>query len=99
MTTEARQGIFEQIEAERAYQDGKWGVAFDDANTLNDWTTYIVGYAYRGAAMENKDNKQAQRAALVKVAAIAVAALEAFDRNGEFAPRHYDPHANQAAAA
>lgn len=85
---EIRERIFNQIAKERAYQEGKWGSKFDDKNTLNDWLAYIAGY---GARASNIDvDKIVQRAAMVKVAALAVAALETFDRNGGFAPRHYD---------
>jgi hypothetical protein len=35
-------------------------------------------------------SKEEQRNNMLKVAALAVAALETFDRNDGFAPRHYD---------
>ncbi len=94
-----RDAIFVQIDVERGYQvsranDGKgWSMAFDDANTLNDWISYLGQYGARASAMQNRDNPAAQREGMLKVAAIAVAALEAFDRNNGFAPRHYDPKA------
>jgi len=91
MATDTRLKIFNEIEAERAYQDAKWGNTFDDKNTVNDWNQYIAGYGYRAASMENVGKPEEQRAAMVKVAALAVAALETFDRNNGFAPRHYDP--------
>ncbi len=81
--------VYEEIKAEREYQDKKWGIAFDDKNTLNDWITYINIYAAKAAAMGN--TKEEQRKQMVKVAALTVAALQSFDRNGGFAPRHYDP--------
>jgi hypothetical protein len=83
-----RDKIFKEIEGERLQQDGKWGTKFDDANTMNDWATYINQYASRAAKMGA--SKFEQRAALVKVAALAVASLETFDRNNGFRPRHYD---------
>lgn len=82
--------IFDQIVTERQYQDQKWGTSFDDKNTLNDWAAYINVYLSRALSMENVKKPDAQRVALVKVAALALAALETFDRNGGFAPRHYD---------
>lgn len=84
----SRQEIFAQIETERAYQDGKWGTQFDDANTINDWGTYIGIYVAKATAMGV--SKEEQRKQLLKVASLAVASLETFDRNNGFAPRHYD---------
>lgn len=80
--------ILDEIGEERAYQERKWGSKFDDKNTRNDWVTYIVMYASAGARMDKgvEDFKEA----MVKVAALAVAALQACERNGRFPPRHYD---------
>jgi len=83
-----RTEIFKQIEKEREYQDCKWGEEFDNKNTLNDWGAYIG--VYLGRATDMSASKEAQRSNMVKVAALSVAALEAFDRNGQFAPRHYE---------
>lgn len=80
--------VYDEIREERTYQDEKWGTEFDDKNTLNDWCTYIVMYLGKAAYMGSP--KEAQRSFFLKVAALAVAALEAFDRNNGFAPRHYD---------
>lgn len=81
--------ILEDIRSEREYQVGKWGNGFDDKNTANDWVTYITMYATAGARMDA--SPEDFRAAMVKVATLAVAALEAIDRNeGKTAPRHYD---------
>lgn len=70
--------IYEEIKAERDYQDKKWGTAFDDTNTTEQWVFYIVGYLgnlYR--------NRQPFRVVMLKVAALAVASIEAYDRKGE----------------
>jgi len=88
MSVTFRENIFEQINQERDYQDGKWGVGFDDKNTMNDWFTYIA--IYGGRACEMARTKEEQRKFLLKTATLAVAALEAFDRNDGMAPRHYD---------
>lgn len=80
--------VTEEIKAERAYQDGKWGTAFDDKNTVNDWGAYIGSYT--GNATNMNATPAQQRKALVKVASLAVAAIEAFDRNNGFPARHYD---------
>lgn len=83
-----REKIFGEISVEREYQDGKWGTEFDDKNTLNDWITYIGMYGSYAAKMGA--SKEDQRNNMLKVAALAIAALETFDRKGGFAPRHYD---------
>jgi hypothetical protein len=85
-----RAEIFAAIEAERAYQDEKWGTAFDDKNTANDFGSYLSQYAGDRVTKMGLTPEQ-QRAGLIKVAAIAVAAIETIDRNGALAPRHYDP--------
>lgn len=88
-----REEILRDIQVEQQYQDAKWGTAFDDKNTLNDWVAYIARYlgkvdapAY-GLGTLNLAEVQKQ---LVKVAALAVAAIETLHRNKGFAPRHYD---------
>jgi len=85
---ETREKIFKEINEEREYQNSRWGTEFDDKNTLNDWNMYIGMYG--GYAAEIGKSKEHQRKYMSKVAALAVAALETFDRNDGFAPRHYD---------
>jgi len=85
---EIREKIFKEIDEEREYQNSRWGTEFDDKNTLNDWNTYIG--IYGGYAAEMFRTKEEQRKYMLKVAALAVAALETFDKNDGFPPRHYD---------
>jgi len=80
--------ILQAIRDERTYQDAKWGKEFDARNTINDWVTYIHNYA-AGACVWPAD-KEAQKRSLVKVAALAVAAIQRCEENDGFAPRHYD---------
>lgn len=75
------------IRVEREYQNKRWGTEFDDNNTINDWVTYITRYAGQAAFAEVGQSQVTQ---LVKVAALAVAALEAYARNDGFPSRHYD---------
>ncbi len=89
--------IIKDIEAEREYASQYWNEDFDRNNTINDWVAYINIYLARAAKMRPTDwsesleeQKKRQREAMVKVANLAIAALEAFDRNEEFYPRHYD---------
>lgn len=84
--------VYSEIKAERDYQDQKWGHAFDDNNTVNDWMTYINIYGSKATTIGAP--KEEQRKQMMKVAAIAVAACEAYDRNNGFTPRHYDPKGN-----
>ena len=83
-----RDKIFKEIDKEREYQDNKWGDEFDSKNTLNDWVTYINIYLSNAAKMGI--SKEEQRKQFLKVATLGIAALEIFDRNDGFAPRHYD---------
>lgn len=92
------QTIHDELDVEREYQfskarEGKvpgeagWSHEFDDHNTLSDWVAYITDYAGRAA---NSSNFSESRKNLVKAATLACAALEAWDRNKGFPPRHFD---------
>lgn len=77
--------IIEEIVAERLYQDEKWGHEADDKkNTPNDWVAYIGHHASRwfkgGFLPYSEDTVEAFRTQMVKVAALAVAAIESIDR-------------------
>lgn len=56
---------------------------FDRGNSRNDWIAYINAYTGRAAekVFRNYREKQGFRENMVKEAAIAVAAIEAFDNN------------------
>lgn len=80
--------IYDELREEREYQDKKWGHAFDDKNTINDWCSYITRYAGNAAFAETQSQARWQ---FLKVAALAIAAIEAFERNNDtFSVRHYD---------
>ena len=95
------QRIIDDLQEERVYQlnkgrEGKltgesgWTYDFDNANTANDWAAFIN--IYLGQAVKTTDNPNAAevfRRNMVKVATLAVAAVEAMDREGS-APRHYE---------
>lgn len=76
--------ILEQIRIERTYQNTKWGTEFDKKNTPNDWMAYIASYL--GKALTYPFNRFTFSKALIKVAALCVAALE----QDSYAKRHYD---------
>ncbi len=78
-----RTSIYREIERERLSQDEKWGgPEHDDTKGVRDWVTYIV--VYLGRAVDRNSewgrNLTISRIALVKIAALCVAALESFDR-------------------
>jgi len=80
--------VLEEIRAEREYQDEQWGTEFDDKNTLNDWAMYVNVYMAQAAAMTCPPEQQQKN--MLKAATLLVAVVETFDRNGGFAPRHYE---------
>jgi len=73
--------IFEEIKEEREYQRTiGWNTSSDDKNTTLEWAGFICNYATRsicGATAHLADF----RTSMVKVAALAIAAIEAYDRN------------------
>jgi hypothetical protein len=74
--------IWDEIRAERASQDLKHGgISNDDRNTLTDWQNWITRHLNK-ASMPNFP--YGPRYALIRVAALAVAAIEAYDRNKGF---------------
>lgn len=80
MTT---QEVLNEVGREREYQNVKWGTTNDDLNTPYHWSAYIGAYATRnliGAPTQQRDT-EAFRNDMIKVAALAVAAVEAIDRN------------------
>lgn len=76
-----RAAIFGEIEAERLSQDATHGRAVDDGHRVNDWVAIIA----RHLGLMVDDGKQGgsnerYHRQLVRVAAVAVAALEAHGR-------------------
>lgn len=85
----ALKDIFSEIEEERKYQDKLWGHEEDDKHTVNDWVAFITMYA--GKAIPIALTAWEQRKFILKVASLAIAALEAYERNQKtFPPRHYE---------
>ena len=76
--------VLEEIKAEREYQIEKWGTDADvKLNTPNDFVSYISHHASKwfngGFEPYNSDVVDAYRKQMIKVAALAVAAVEALD--------------------
>lgn len=80
-----RQRIIIEIADERVRQlalaYGRDTAEFDKMNTQNDWVSYIAAYSGRASAKVGKNRRQDEsfRANMIKVAALALAAVEAFD--------------------
>lgn len=91
--------VIQDIQKERSYQITRaaagpedWTFDFDDVNTMNDWVAYINRYT-GAATVYNSDPKirsDVFRKNMVKVATLAVAAIEAIDRGVGPGKRHYD---------
>ncbi len=76
--------IYDEITKERVYQDRKWGgPEHDDLQTFNNWVAYIMQYATGWAWKIQPPTLREFRRSMVKVAALAVAAIEAVDRQLE----------------
>ena len=84
--------ILAGIKTERGRQTKLWGDDFDDKNTANDWAAYISNYVNSGAysGRQNKYTSERFRKHLLEAATLCVAAVDAIDRNGDCAPRHYE---------
>lgn len=81
----SREAIFAEIAAERDYQDNKWGTDKDDTlNEPNDWVAFIAHHSTRwftgGFAPYKSSAVNTFRKQMIKVAAIALAAIESLDR-------------------
>lgn len=71
--------IYDEIKAERTQQDAKYGgPSHDDTHVTEDWTRYIHEHAARTVS---SDDEKVRRQ-LIRVAALAVAAVESMDRIG-----------------
>lgn len=76
------QVIVDEISAERAGQRILNHDALDRRNTRNDWVAYINAYAGRAAnTQRNVREGQGFRENMIKVAALAIAAIEAHDND------------------
>jgi len=80
--------IYEDVKAELNYANERWGTEFDDKNTLNDWINYIG--IYLGQAGSIGTPKEEQRVQMVKALGLCMSAINSFDRNDGWAPRHYE---------
>lgn len=80
-----RENILSEINAERTYQENKWGNDTDDTeNEPNDFVSYMANYSSKwfpgGFLPYSTETVDAFRTSMIKTAAIAVAAVESIDR-------------------
>lgn len=75
--------IIEDIRKERGHQDEKHGgTDHDDSHYPGDWCLILAKYLGRASAVTmDAESDAAFRESMVKVAAVAVAAIESFDRS------------------
>ena len=74
--------VYTEIQNEREYQNKRFGTTFDDKNNPYNWAAYIGQYATRNLIGDPTAVVKADfRTSMVKVAALAVAAVEALDRS------------------
>jgi|HubBroStandDraft_6_1064221.scaffolds.fasta_scaffold00174_37 hypothetical protein len=71
--------VFGEIADERASQDMKWG---EQNHGSDRWLTVLMEEVGEMSKENLEGRPDRYRAELVQVAAVAVAMLEAFDRNG-----------------
>ena len=68
-----------EIEAERTRQDAKWGGAdHDDEHDVADWVYVILGHVSK--SRPTPESGPVFRRQMIRVAALAVAAIESCDR-------------------
>ncbi len=92
--------VYDEIKAERAAQDAQWGgPAHDDEHRPSDWIGYLCTHIAKaggyepgklrlaGPAVDLILNGPRFRKQMVRVAALAVAAIESYDRRAEKAQR------------
>ncbi len=70
--------VVKAIHEERQRQDAQWGGKIhDDEHTSDDFLSYILKQCHKGMSAENEEEV---RAALIKIGALSVAALESIQR-------------------
>lgn len=81
MTTDSRKMILTEISVERDRQYHLPGSEYDQTYSINDWIAIASQYLTRGASRKHvKPDAIDQRDALIKTAAIILAAVEHLDR-------------------
>ncbi len=74
-TTNITQILVDEVLAERVRQDNKYGKDKDDKNTTTDWIVHICSHATKSYMYHRSFRDQ-----MIRVAALAIAAIESHDR-------------------
>lgn len=78
---ESVEAIFQEIREERFRQVEQWGGAeFDDEQSALDFFAYIHKQRFKGSESATRGNIADTRERFIKIAALAVAAVESIDR-------------------
>ena len=73
--------VYDEIRMERNRQDEQWGGrAHDDKHLSDDWLSYIECQLDRVEFYDGEEPDANYRQRLIKIAAIAIAAVESLDR-------------------
>lgn len=70
-----------EVSKERVYQDAKWGgPEHDDQYTAEEFLRLVEKYAISARVLSSMDSPEKARHRLIRVAALAIAAVESIDR-------------------
>ena len=74
--------LIEELKYQQSKKFGGNTAEFDKTNTQNDWVAYIAAYAGRAAARVARNEREGCefRANMIKVAALAISAINAYDK-------------------
>jgi hypothetical protein len=74
--------LIEELKHQQSKKFGGNTAEFDKTNTQNDWVAYITAYAGRSSARVARNERESCefRANMVKVAALAILAINAYDK-------------------
>ncbi len=84
MTAIETSKVLEEVTHERSRQDEEYGAEHDDQHNALEWLGLIAHYAGAAFISGMRDGiafQKMSRAGLIRVAAIAVAAVESIDRS------------------
>lgn len=77
----SQESVLAEVVAERQEQDRLWGGPnHDDGHDCNDWIAILVRHLGLAANDEGAECVQRFRRQMIRVAAVAVAVVESFDR-------------------
>lgn len=72
--------ILMEIDEHRIHQKSRYSDTYDDINIANDWVAIISRYAGKAACIDNNKYPEDFKNNMVKIGALSVAAIEAYER-------------------